>query len=226
MKTYVFQRIFGVINTLCANIPTDGVVLDLGSGSGAISKNIRKHLTHAYIVSLDLSHNMVRSLKESEPGIEAIIADAEQPPFRPNVFDLITCSRMIKMTVYRKLIQSARLIVKHTGRICIVFDSGDVFWVRLLEKLGQPIEIGPTESRARTGRRRTLRSCDLTNALETFDFQVLQRTAITALPLSLFRHIHPFFWRVVGFLDRPIYGGRVTTIIARPRATSSTDCLS
>jgi ubiquinone/menaquinone biosynthesis C-methylase UbiE len=91
---------------------------------------------------------MVRSLKEHDPLIEAIVADAEEPPFRSNCFDLVACSRMIKMTDYHALIKSARRIIKNSGRMRIVFDSGDVFWVRISERLGKPIDADITGQRA------------------------------------------------------------------------------
>ena len=66
-------------------------VLDLGSGSGAISVTLARELPNSKVVSLELSSLAMSVLKLN--GAKAIVrANFESPCFLPNTFDLITAN--------------------------------------------------------------------------------------------------------------------------------------
>lgn len=63
-------------------------ILDIGCGTGRLLLGLSKILPKAKIRGLDISSRMARITKDK--GIPAVVADAQNLPFRREVFDLIT----------------------------------------------------------------------------------------------------------------------------------------
>jgi malonyl-CoA O-methyltransferase len=67
-------------------------ILEIGSGTGALSSAIQKKYSKAKIVSLDLSHEMSKIHKLKNPNAICITAIGENPPFKKETFDTILSS--------------------------------------------------------------------------------------------------------------------------------------
>lgn len=86
----------------------DDVVLDVGCGYGLITKHIGEGVGR--IVGIDISREMVERGRRS--GIEFLICDAENLPFRQRVFD-----KVVSFTVLQNLTDPSKTLGE-MGRAC------------------------------------------------------------------------------------------------------------
>jgi SAM-dependent methyltransferase len=64
-------------------------VLEVGSGSGDGTATLARAFPDAQITGMDLSDEMVRSAKATNPGPEYVVGDAAKMPFPDGTFDLV-----------------------------------------------------------------------------------------------------------------------------------------
>jgi 2-polyprenyl-3-methyl-5-hydroxy-6-metoxy-1,4-benzoquinol methylase len=69
-------------------------ILDVGCGAGMYTLEIARR--GSIIVALDLRIDFIRLLKNSEPKLHVVLADAQSLPFRNGVFDKILCSEVLE----------------------------------------------------------------------------------------------------------------------------------
>jgi SAM-dependent methyltransferase len=72
------------------NVQSTDNILDVGCGSGWLSRLLSERVTEGRIVGMDLSDEMVRRARQSSSGIERIVfvvGGAEEIPWEPNFFD-------------------------------------------------------------------------------------------------------------------------------------------
>jgi demethylmenaquinone methyltransferase / 2-methoxy-6-polyprenyl-1,4-benzoquinol methylase len=69
--------------------------LDLGTGTGAGAREIRKRFADADVVGADLSAEMLAEARKLAPEITFVQADASDLPFDDESFDLVAHSNMI-----------------------------------------------------------------------------------------------------------------------------------
>ena len=67
-------------------------VLDVGCGTGSITNEIRKNVR--FVVGIDVSIEMVKLAKRR--GVISVVANAENLPFKKNVFDKVICITTIQ----------------------------------------------------------------------------------------------------------------------------------
>lgn len=76
------------------------LILDLGSGTGASARELKKRFKKAGVVQLDIASQMLVCSRERAArffsGQAYVCADAELLPFKPSSFDLIYSSLMIQ----------------------------------------------------------------------------------------------------------------------------------
>ena len=70
-----------------------GLALDVGCGTGAISKALKKFTK---VISCDFSDESVRYSKIRNPDIEVIRGNAESLAFRSNMFDVLISSDLLE----------------------------------------------------------------------------------------------------------------------------------
>jgi ubiquinone/menaquinone biosynthesis C-methylase UbiE len=63
-------------------------LLDIGCGTGNIIKLGKDYFR--FVIGMDSSINLLRQVKERNPELNLIVADADYPPFKNNTFDCIT----------------------------------------------------------------------------------------------------------------------------------------
>ena len=71
-----------------------GIVLEVGCGAG----NVLERVTNARLIGIDLSDRMVKRTKERLAGraVSVLQANAEQLPFRDEIFDGIICNEVLE----------------------------------------------------------------------------------------------------------------------------------
>jgi SAM-dependent methyltransferase len=69
-------------------------VLDLGCGRGYITALVRDRFPQAEISALDVSLSAIEAAAGRFPGIDFIVADAFDPPYRAGYFDLVICNNL------------------------------------------------------------------------------------------------------------------------------------
>jgi 2-polyprenyl-3-methyl-5-hydroxy-6-metoxy-1,4-benzoquinol methylase len=88
---YLHQRpivfdFLGEVSSLC--------ILDVGCGAGMYTLEIVRKGSIA--VALDVRIDFIEFLKESEPKLHVVLADAQYLPFRNGAFDKILCSEVLE----------------------------------------------------------------------------------------------------------------------------------
>jgi demethylmenaquinone methyltransferase / 2-methoxy-6-polyprenyl-1,4-benzoquinol methylase len=111
--------------------------LDLGTGTGAGARAIRKRFADADVVGADLSAEMLAEARTLAPEVRFVQADASDLPFGDESFDLVAHSNMIPF-----LDEVAR-VVRPGGWTIFGFSSGPE----------TPIWVEPKRLRAELERR-------------------------------------------------------------------------
>jgi SAM-dependent methyltransferase len=94
-----------------------GLILEVGAGTGLVTEKLREK---GKVVAVDLSINMLRILKTKYPNVIAIAADAEQLPFKDNLFDSVIASECIYyFEDPEKFIKDLKKMIKDSGIIAI-----------------------------------------------------------------------------------------------------------
>ncbi|MDO8056457.1 MAG: class I SAM-dependent methyltransferase [Candidatus Hermodarchaeota archaeon] len=88
---YLHQRpivfdFLGEMDSLC--------ILDVGCGAGMCTLEIVRKGSNA--VALDVRIDFIKFLKESEPKLHVVLADAHYLPFKNGAFDKILCSEVLE----------------------------------------------------------------------------------------------------------------------------------
>jgi SAM-dependent methyltransferase len=201
MDTYVLHRIISFVQSL---VDDDKIILNIGSGPGWLESSL---VGVRDFVSIDISVNMVKMVTKYSKS-HVLCADGEHLPFRPGSFDIIIASRVIKFMDTESLIKEIKDALKNGGMLIAVFDCGDVFWVRLLERLGVLVDVGVHS--------KTLRTRQLLRMMKKNQLEFVKEFRITAMPLSLFTYIPSFMIRLVEKLDLPtVLGPRINILVTR-----------
>ena len=113
-------------------------ILDVACGTGDVSLELRQKAPRARIVGLDFSQAMLDlaqvKIEQAQVGIELVAASAEELPFPPADFDLLTIAFGIRNVVDKKkaLAEFFRVLKPH-GRLAILeFSQPQATWLRAL----------------------------------------------------------------------------------------------
>lgn len=69
-------------------------ILDIGCGEGYITSEIQKKFPKAEISGLDYSLSSIVTAVDKFPGIDFVVANAYDPPYAPNYFDVVVCNNL------------------------------------------------------------------------------------------------------------------------------------
>jgi SAM-dependent methyltransferase len=117
-----------------------GRVLDIGCGSGVVSKMLREAGWEVY--GTDISLEGIRRYRGR--GLFGVVSDAEKPlPFCDRSFDAVWLTEVIEHLMdYRRMVQEIRRILKPGGRIYVTAPNSVFYGYRLLYLLGKcPTEL-------------------------------------------------------------------------------------
>ena len=88
----------GLCSRLEPLLLTPETILDLGSATGAMGRLLRKRFKRAHVVSLDLSHAMLRQGKSNSPWFSQssfVQGDAHHLPFTDASFDMVVANQVL-----------------------------------------------------------------------------------------------------------------------------------
>ncbi|RYD89520.1 MAG: methyltransferase domain-containing protein, partial [Sphingobacteriales bacterium] len=89
-------------------------ILDLGCGTGFISRTLSEHAPAAWVVNLDLAWGMLQTLPGSAPKLQA---DAEQLPFAAAAFDAITANLAVQWCNLPRVLAEAKRCLAPGGML-------------------------------------------------------------------------------------------------------------
>jgi len=110
-------------------------VLDVGCGTGSITNEIKKNVK--FVIGIDVSIGMVKLAKKK--GIICVVADAENLPFKRDVFDKVICITTIQnIENQEKGMNEMERVCKKKGMVIITAmkRSKKIFFLRYLLKKG------------------------------------------------------------------------------------------
>ncbi len=68
---------------------TFGFILDIGMGTGWLTQQIKNIYPQAQVIGLDFAAGMINHVRKKGNGIDLVLADARQLPFKESMMDLI-----------------------------------------------------------------------------------------------------------------------------------------
>lgn len=128
----VQQRVVSRLDRLAAAQLTaaPGLMLDIGCGTGALLAALHRRYPSARACGVDLAFNM--SLQSATRlGVDAMIVngDAEQLPFRSEVFDLVASASTFQwLQQLDTCLAECCRVLKPGGLLCVAFFGGKTLW--------------------------------------------------------------------------------------------------
>lgn len=119
---------------------TSTMFLDVGCGSGQFLEEIRKRLPNLQYTGLDVSLTALRQAASRVPNAEYVLADAHDPPFAPEYFDIIILNNVLEH-VHNPipLLMGLRRILSPDGCLILSTPSRYRFDNMLRILMGKPI---------------------------------------------------------------------------------------
>lgn len=120
-------------------------VLDLGAGTGDVSKYILKHITFPIdIIAIDISKEMLERIQDDR--IKTVISSVEKTPFKRDQFDLIISRQCLHyVSNLKKSILEIKRILRKKGRFILTqfvpFEGNSQYYWEVLTKIRQPLRI-------------------------------------------------------------------------------------
>lgn len=101
-------------------------ILDVGCGEGAITADLRRALPSAEISALDASLSAIEKAVDLCPGTDFVVADAYEPPYQPEYFDVVVCNNIWEhMPDPLRLLAGVARVLKPDG--CLVISTPNRF---------------------------------------------------------------------------------------------------
>ena len=95
-------------------------ILDLGCGSGNVTKDIAR-LTKGKVIGIDGSDSMIkvaRDVLKDYKNVELCVGGAEYTPFDDNIFDIVTCNLLLMWANNpQQVVNEMARVVKPGGRV-------------------------------------------------------------------------------------------------------------
>ncbi|KAA0008935.1 MAG: methyltransferase domain-containing protein [Thermoplasmata archaeon] len=95
------------------------LVLDVGCGSGVVTKDVAMH-TNGFVIALDDSPDMLEIAKQvlHDMNVEIVFGDAHMLPFDDNTFDIAICNLFLMWVKEpQKVVNEMARVVRHGGKV-------------------------------------------------------------------------------------------------------------
>lgn len=111
-----------------ARISPGEVILDIGCGSGVISRKCAER--GGVVVGIDFNPNVIRfAHSKRSPNTHFLVADAHHLPFRSEVFDKVICSEVLEHTANPKMVcDEIYSVLKCGGMVCVSTPNTASLW--------------------------------------------------------------------------------------------------
>ena len=116
-EKYLHQHWFPMIKNLISIYCIEKNVLDLGCGTGVISKEIKKYTDN--LTSVDNSKEMIEFFKHRINNINVLLADAHNLPFDYQTFDVVITIGLFEYVDKKKVIEEIDYVLKQSGYLII-----------------------------------------------------------------------------------------------------------
>ena len=110
------------------------IVLDVGCGSGAVTKDVCNH-TNGEVIAIDDSFEMLEIAKKVLDGVRNVnlcLADAHALPFKDETFDIVTCNLLFMWVKDpQKVINEMARVTKKGGKVVATLEpdfGGKIHW--------------------------------------------------------------------------------------------------
>jgi malonyl-CoA O-methyltransferase len=117
--------------------PMSGPVLEVGCGTGTLSRQIYTLIPELPLTISDIAHGMTRHAARSVPGIAAVDADAQDLPFRESGFGLVLSSSVYQWMndLPRAFAEGARVLAPGGRFAFALFGEGTLYELRESHRL-------------------------------------------------------------------------------------------
>jgi len=129
IKTNLLQRYWhsqklNTLKKLLANQKYQKI-LDVGCAGGSMANKVGYIFPKSKITGIDAYKDSIKYAKEKYPGINFLVADAHNLPFKANTFDMVICYETIEHVVNpKKVLNEIKRVMKKSGIALVVMDSG------------------------------------------------------------------------------------------------------
>lgn len=114
---YVTMEFPGALNRL----RPDSIVLDVGCGRGDVLLSLS-----CLKVGLDISRVNLESARQKDPSINAVLGDAENLPFKSEMFDAVTMIGLVHhIPNHRRLFHEACRVLRSDAQLLILDNNAD-----------------------------------------------------------------------------------------------------
>lgn len=137
------------VNEILENMGTlhNPKVLELGCGVGIFTEQFIKNGIN--IVSLDISHSLLKLAKEKKGVSKILVADAELMPFKDGSFDLILGVSVLHHLNVENALKESKRVLKKGGMIILSepnMANPQIFLQRRINWLRKFMHVTPTET--------------------------------------------------------------------------------
>ena len=110
------------------------LVLDVGCGNGAVTKDICSH-TNGMVIAIDSSRRMIKIVRKMLVGLKNIqlcLGDAHSLPFKENTFDIAICNLLLMWVKDpQQVVNEMARVVKKGGKVVASLEpdfGGKIIW--------------------------------------------------------------------------------------------------
>jgi len=150
-------------------------ILELGCGDGNGTLMLAK--THARIVAVDLSSDLVEKAKQKVKfnNVEFRVLDAEKLPFKDKTFDAVVGNSILHHLDVCEVLKEVKRVIRPGGKIAFCepnLMNPQIFIERKVRFIGRILQVSPFETAfMRKPLKRTVESFGFNNvSVEPFDF--------------------------------------------------------
>ncbi len=127
-----------LVQTVAADLPTDGVILDVGNGLGAQEPVIAETAAPSLLVAMNITESQLRSGRERLAAARAlpVVADALRIPLAPGSVDgVISIEAAFHFASRRRFFEEARRVLAPGGKLAMSDISAERTTPRTLPEL-------------------------------------------------------------------------------------------
>ncbi|MFH1225474.1 MAG: methyltransferase domain-containing protein [Candidatus Diapherotrites archaeon] len=115
---HAFEKIFAEFSSFCRP-GKDSSIADFGCGSGEFTKKLAEISRN--VTAFDISPECIKIAKEEVKGATFRVADAENTPFGPDSFDIVTCISLLHhFSDLTGVLNEAQRVLKPGGKLFAV----------------------------------------------------------------------------------------------------------
>ena len=173
------------VSALLAGVDVDGVVVDLGAGTGKLTRAIAR----TRVLAIDPLFGMLTTLKSVSPDAAAVAATAESMPVRSGTADAVVCGSAFHWFDHERALPEIHRVLRPEGLLGLIWNRRDVsvpwvkeVWDRVEEHRGSTpghlsggawepsLDASPLFERTGYEEFRSVRRCSIIDRLESTSF--------------------------------------------------------